>query len=105
MSLEQFLVDMRRDSDKERAIRGIYWQDRGVRVPIHMPINVDPVGLQEVERTMSSPVVVPTRHQPIGKTLGEILDQIGLAYVIRDGELLITAKESLDKPLDDESNP
>jgi hypothetical protein len=70
-----------------------------------IPIYVDPVGLNETEKTMTSPVNVSPKHQPIGKTLEEVLDQLGMAYSVRDGLLMITSKESLDTPFEDSPIP
>jgi hypothetical protein len=47
---------------------------------------------------LSTVLNVSTRHQPIGKTLEEILGQLGMAYSVRNGLLTITSKESLDMP-------
>lgn len=64
-----------------------------------LPIYVDPVGLMEAEKTMISPVNVPAKRQSYGKTLEEVLGQLGLAYFVKDGLLQITSKESLDLDL------
>jgi hypothetical protein len=70
-----------------------------------IPIYVDPVGLTEAEKAMSSLVNVSAMHQPIGKTLENVLDQLGIAYSVRDGWLMITSKESLDRPFADGPMP
>jgi hypothetical protein len=65
-----------------------------------IPIYVDPVGLQEAEKTMTSQVNVSGGHQAIGTTLEEALGQLGLAYSVKDGMVTITSKEALDVPFE-----
>jgi hypothetical protein len=72
-----------------------------------IPIYVDPVGLQETEKSMTSPV----RRSPsadkltLGEHLRSALDPLGLGYAVKDGFLMITAKESLDAETEDGINP
>lgn len=75
-----------------------------------IPIYVDPVGLQEAEKTMSSPVTLELEGVPLKTTLRLILKQIGLAYCVKDGLLLISSPrgivqelEEAESILDDES--
>jgi hypothetical protein len=81
--------------DHLKAIRSVTRgpNDNGI------PIYVDPVGLLEAQRTMDSPVNVPAMQQPVGWTLEKVLDQLGMAYAVRDGLLQITSKEGLDEAL------
>jgi hypothetical protein len=65
-----------------------------------IPFFVDPIGMQEAERSMNSPVTVSSQSVPIKEALDEALSQLKLDYVVRDGFLWITSKESIDKPLE-----
>jgi hypothetical protein len=63
-----------------------------------IPIYVDPFGLQEAEKSMTSPVRKPASADKLtlGEHLRTALDSLGLAYFVEDGFLMVTSKESLD---------
>ncbi len=63
-----------------------------------IPIYVDPLGLQEAERSLQSPVSIDIEGVPLRASLDLCLDQLGLHYFVRDGCVRITS-------LDDESQP
>jgi hypothetical protein len=63
-----------------------------------IPIYVDPLGLQEAERSLGSPVSIDVEGVPLRTSLDLCLSQLGLHYFVRDGCLRITS-------LDDESQP
>ncbi len=71
-------------------------------MPEGLTIYVDPVGLQEAEKTIASPIVLDLEGIPLKKTLTLILGQLGLVYSVdADGLLTITsasdeAHEKLD---------
>jgi hypothetical protein len=60
------------------------------------PIYVDPVGLLEAEKTMSSPVTFDVQGVPLSRTLPHLLRQIGLKYEVRDGMLCVTSPHVVD---------
>ena len=60
-----------------------------------IPIYVDPVGLQEAEKSMKSTVRnMDLEGVPLRRTLQLLLDQIDLAYFVQDGLLFITSKDA-----------
>ncbi|MBV8557496.1 MAG: hypothetical protein JO116_18190, partial [Planctomycetaceae bacterium] len=63
-----------------------------------IPIYVDPVGLQEAEKTMTSPVTLDLEGVPLRTTLRLLLKQLGLTYTVKDGLLTITSESSEDQP-------
>jgi hypothetical protein len=64
-------------------------------------IYVDPVGLQEAEKTEQSPVKLSMENIPLSTSLGLLLKQLGLAYhVQKDGLLVITSRDSDDRPIE-----
>jgi hypothetical protein len=63
-----------------------------------IPIYVDPVGLQEAEKTMTSPITLDLEGVPLKTTLKLLLKQLGLTYTVKDGLLTITAENSEDQP-------
>ena len=68
-----------------------------------IPIYVDPVGLQEAEKTMTSPVTLDLEGVPLRITLALLLKQLGLQYKVQDGILTITlpkTEEAKPKQID-----
>jgi hypothetical protein len=72
-----------------------------------IPIYVDPIGLQEAEKSMSSPVRKPPLAEKLtlGAHLKAALDSLDLSYIVQDGFLMITSKESLDVETGDAIDP
>jgi hypothetical protein len=57
-----------------------------------IPIYVEPVGLQEAEKSLTSTVSqLELEDQPLRSTLQLMLDQLGLAYTVQDGVLFISS--------------
>jgi hypothetical protein len=59
-----------------------------------IPIYVDPIGLQEAEKTLDSPILIQLEDVPVRTTLRLILRQLNLIYKVEDGMLKITAEQS-----------
>jgi hypothetical protein len=67
-----------------------------------IPIYVDPIGLQEAERSMNSTVQIDLEGVPLRESLGLCLKQLGLTYEVKDGRLRITSvDEEPEADLDD----
>jgi RNA polymerase sigma factor (sigma-70 family) len=64
--------------------------------PKGIPIYVDPVGLQEAEKTLTSPIAIDLDGVPLRRTLHLLLRQLGLCYRVDDGMIYITAEFSED---------
>jgi hypothetical protein len=64
-------------------------------------IYVDPIGLQEAERSMSSTVHIDLEGVPLRTSLQLCLKQLGLTYVVKDGVVLITSIEESLPAIDD----
>jgi tetratricopeptide (TPR) repeat protein len=62
-----------------------------------IPIYVDPIGLQEAERSLNSTVTMDLEGVPLKTTLRLMLKQLGLAYTVKDGFLMITSEDSEDQ--------
>jgi RNA polymerase sigma factor (sigma-70 family) len=58
-----------------------------------IPIYVDPVGLKQLERTSSSTISIDLEGAPLKTSLRLILKQLGLAYCVRDGVLIISSPQ------------
>jgi hypothetical protein len=91
--LEQFLKDIKMCSVGQPKL-----------LTAGIPIYVDPIGLSEADKTMTSTVRRPPSDQKL--TLGEhlklALKPLGLDFTIRDGFLMITSQESVDESPDDD---
>ena len=59
-------------------------------------IYVDPSGLEAAEQTMTSPVTIDLEGIPLRTTLRFLLRQLGLAYRVHDGLLIITVPDDGD---------
>jgi RNA polymerase sigma factor (sigma-70 family) len=70
-----------------------------------IPIYLDPVGLQEAERTMTSPVTLDLEGVPLKTTLRLMLKQIGLAYCVKDGLLIISSPHGIYQELLEGADP
>jgi RNA polymerase sigma factor (sigma-70 family) len=60
-----------------------------------IPIYVDPNGLAEVGRSLNSTVMMDLEGVPLKTTLRLMLKQLGLAYCIRDGVLIISSVQGI----------
>ena len=65
------------------------------RDDVGIVIHVDPIGLQEVEKSLTSTIIYDHEGVPLRQSLKEILGQLDLTYVIEDEFLIITSKESV----------
>jgi RNA polymerase sigma factor (sigma-70 family) len=59
-----------------------------------IPIYVDPLGLQEAERSLTSTILIDLEGIPLRRTLQLLLSQLGLVYFVEDGMIVITSEES-----------
>jgi hypothetical protein len=62
---------------------------------IGIPIYVDPVGLADAEKTLTSPITIDLEGVPLKTTLRLILKQLGLAYCVKDGLLYISSVDGI----------
>jgi len=56
-----------------------------------IPVYIDPLGLQEVGRSLTSTVTINVDETPLKVTLPQILGQLGLAYIVKDDLLIISS--------------
>jgi hypothetical protein len=66
-----------------------------------IPIYVDPLGLQEAERSLNSTVQINLDRVPLHETLRLCLKQLDLGFGIKDGYLWITAEDWASSDLED----
>ncbi len=65
-------------------------------LPGGIPIYIDPIGLQDADKSMSDTVVMTLDDVPLKHTLRLLLKQLSLAYMVKDGILTITSV--IDEP-------
>jgi hypothetical protein len=66
-----------------------------------IPIYVDPVGLQEQDRTMTSTVQIDLDGVPLKTSLRLLLKQLNMAYCVHDGVLIISSVEGIVQELEE----
>jgi hypothetical protein len=62
-----------------------------------IPIFSDPRGLQEAGCSLAATVSMDLDGMPLKTTLRLILKQLGLAYTVRDGRVIISSTEGVRK--------
>jgi hypothetical protein len=96
--LDQVLREIKRQMTKNPKLS---------KLPTGIPIYVDPIGLQEAERSLNSTVKRPPSADTLalGEHLRRVFEPLGLGYVVKDGFLMITSKESVDEPVGESLDP
>jgi hypothetical protein len=92
----------------EQVLKEIKQRSTGLpKLKAGIPIYVDPIGLQEAEKSMTSPVrrPSPVNRLTLGEQLRSLLGPLGLGYVVKDGFLMVTSSESLDMETGDAIDP
>ena len=64
-----------------------------------MPIVVNAIGLEQARRKLQSTIQIDLEGLPLKTTLRLMLDQLGLAYTIKDGLLVISSPEVIQNVL------
>ncbi len=67
-----------------------------------IPVYVDPLGLREVEATLTSPIVIDLEGVPLKTSLRLLLKQLRLAYCVKDGLLIISSVNGIYQELREE---
>jgi hypothetical protein len=71
------------------------------RFPSGIPIYVDPIGLQEAERSLNSTVLIDLECVPLKTTLRLCLNQLGMDYSVKDGFVLISSDDAISSDIGD----
>ena len=104
--LERPLVlDYPAGTSLELVIKDLRGQTACAWLPDGIPFYIEPIGLQEAERTMSSEVTIDLDDIPLEVTLRLCFRQLGMVYVIKDGLLWITSEDSELSLTEDFANP
>jgi hypothetical protein len=83
----------------EQALKNLKLRSTGQpKLPKGIPIYVDPIGLSETDKTMTSTIKRPPTGEKLTlrEHLERILKPLGLGFTVRDGFLMINSLESVD---------
>jgi len=69
-----------------------------------VPIYLDPKGLDETNCTLNSTITIDLEYIPLRTTLRLALKQLGLAYCVRDGVLIISSVQGINEELAEEQS-
>jgi len=101
-------LDWPDETSLEEVIERIKVSSSGTGLfPRGIPIYVDPVGLQQAGKTLSSRVNAPPPDEivsllPLREKLRVILEPLGLAFQVKDASIVITSREAVAEPFQDE---
>jgi hypothetical protein len=73
-------------------------QSEELDLPSGLPIYVDPIGLQEAEKTLASTVILDVEGVAMKDALRLVLDQLALEYDVKDGLMIITSAHRPNPP-------
>jgi Domain of unknown function (DUF4139)/N-terminal domain of unknown function (DUF4140) len=91
------------DTPLEDVLKYVKQATKSTAYPDGLPIYVDPIGLQEAEKSMTSTVRnMDLTGVSLKVTLKLLLNQLDLTYKVKNGLLTITSRESADQPIDGE---
>ena len=89
------------DTPLEDVLKYVRVSTQGPGFTNGIPIYIDPVGLQEVEKTTASPIRIDLERVPLRTSLRLALTQLGLTYQVKDGLLTITSAAAEDSTISD----
>ena len=85
------------DTPISDALKYIKEATKGAGLPSGIPIYVDPVGLQNADKTMADTVTMVLEDTPLKHTLRLMLGQLSLRYMVKDGLLVVTSNATEDQ--------
>jgi RNA polymerase sigma factor (sigma-70 family) len=94
---ELVAMNFAQETALEDVLKYIKQSTKSSELPNGLPIYIDPLGLQEAERTEQSTIKIDLEGVPLRRTLQLLLRQLGLAYFVRDGMIYITSQENEDE--------
>ena len=86
-----------RETPLDDVLKYVRTSTKSQAFPEGIPIYVDPLGLQEAERSLSSAVTINVAQVPLRTSLKLLLKQVGLTYQVKDGLLTVTSTDSADR--------
>lgn len=91
-------IDMRfpNETPLEDVVKYVKQATVNPAFPEGLPFYIDPIGLQEAEKTMTSPVTLDLKQVPLKTSLALLLRQLGLVYRIKEGVVMVVWQSSDD---------
>ena len=83
-------LPFQQETSLEEVVKYIRRATSGSTFPEGIPIYVDPVGLQDADKTMASQLVIDLKGIPLKTTLRLLLNQLNLIYEVKEGLVNIT---------------
>ncbi len=91
---DRISLNFGKETTLEDVIKHIKNVTKSSDFPAGIPVYVDPIGLQEAEKSLSSTVTLELEGVPLRRTLQLVLKQLGLIYFIDDGMMYVTSEGS-----------
>jgi RNA polymerase sigma factor (sigma-70 family) len=91
---EPLAMNFPQETPLDNVLKYIKESTKSSELPNGIAIYVDPIGLQEAEKSLNSTITMDLEGVPLRRTLQLALQQLGLVYRVFDGMLYITAEES-----------
>jgi RNA polymerase sigma factor (sigma-70 family) len=92
---DSIAVNFPNETTLDEFLKHIKEATKSTEMPRGIPIYVDPIGLQEAEKSINSTITIDLDGVPLKRTLQLVLKQIGLGYFVEDGMIYITSEDSL----------
>jgi hypothetical protein len=96
---EPVVMSFPNETPLDNVLKYIQSSTKSPEMPKGIPVYVDPIGLQESEKSLTSSVRIDLDGVPLRRTLQLVLKQLGLSYHVEDGMIFITSEVSEDRPL------
>ncbi|HKI19223.1 MAG TPA: STN domain-containing protein [Isosphaeraceae bacterium] len=64
-----------------------------------IPLYIDPRGLQEVQKSLTSPVTIDLERAPLKDALERVLSQLNLGYIVKDDVVFISSRNRIAREM------
>jgi len=92
---EPISMSFANETPLDDVLKYIKQATKSPRNHLGIPLFVDPRGLQEARRSMKSTIHIDLEGVPLKTTLRLLLKQLGLAYVVKDGAVIISSPNGI----------
>jgi hypothetical protein len=95
---EPLTMSFANETPLEDVLKYIKEATKSSELPNGIAIYIDPIGLQEAEKSLTSTIQMDLEGVPLRRTMQLLLRQLGLIYYVYDGMLYITSESSENDP-------
>jgi hypothetical protein len=92
---ERVPMDFPKETPLDDVLQYIKWSDAKGPTDRGLPIYIDPLGLQEVSRSLNSTIAIRVKGSPLKDSLRKVLSQANLAYCVKDDVLFISSPQGI----------